>query len=155
MAAEFGWFGRCFTQPRPLAKLRLQRTCLGSLGATTPREPRPSQKLIVPIFNHLNHPKFLNLGARNGSPLAMADLICLCLAAAPSYISSRSFYLPSTSNNYRISLGHSFLFPLYPLSLRGFEFSTSPVALAAIPSYIKALEVCCLLNVLHISIIIV
>jgi hypothetical protein len=111
------------------------------------------QKLMATIFNHPDHPKFLNPGARNGSPSVMADLVCFCLAAAPGYISSRSFHPPSTSSNHRISLGHSFpiLFSLHLLSLRGFEFSTSPVALAAIPSSAKALEVRCLSNVLHIS----
>jgi hypothetical protein len=42
---------------------------------------------MVAIFNHPDHPKFLNPGARNGSPSVMADLVCLCLAAAPGYIS--------------------------------------------------------------------
>jgi hypothetical protein len=127
--------------------------CLSSLGATTPWEPRPSQKLMVTIFNHPDHLKFLNLGARNGSLLVMVDLVCFCLMAAPGYISSRSFYLPSTSSNYYISLGHSFLtlFSLYLLSLRGFKFSISSVALAIILLFAKALEVCYLLNVLYIS----
>jgi hypothetical protein len=118
-----------------------------------PRKPHPSQKLMVSIFNHPDHPKFLNPGARNGSPLTMADPVCLCLAAASGYISSRSFHLPSTSSNYYISLGHSFLilFSLYLFSLRGFEFLTSPVALAMIPSSAKALELRYLSSVLHIS----
>ena len=111
--------------------------------------------MIVTIFNHPNHPKFLSLGAGNGSLSAIVDLVCLCLAAAPGYISSRSFHPPSTSSNYCISFAYSFstLFPLHFLSLshRGFEFSSSPVALAAIPSSAKALEVCCLSNVLHNS----
>jgi hypothetical protein len=82
----------------------------------------------------------------------MARLVYLCLAAARGYISSRSFHLPSTSSNYRISFAHSFPHcSLFTFSLRGFEFSTSPVALAAIPSSAKALEVCYLSNVLHIS----
>ncbi len=83
----------------------------------------------------------------------MADLVYLCPIATPSYISSRSFHPPSTSSNYRISLRHSLLtlFPLHLLSLRSFEFSTSPIALAAIPLFAKALEVRYLLNVLHIS----
>jgi hypothetical protein len=108
---------------------------------------------MVTIFNHLDHLKFLNPGARNGSLLVIADLVYLCLAATLSYISSYSYHPPSTSSNYRISLGHSFLtlFPLHLLSLKGFEFSTSPVALTAIPSFIKALEVRYLLNVFHIS----
>jgi hypothetical protein len=102
--------------------------------------------LIVTIFNYFNYPKFLNLRARNSSLLAIANLVYLCFIAALSYISSRSFYLPFTSSNYYISLTHSLLilFPL--LSLKGFEFSTSPLALAAILSFAKALEVCYLSN---------
>ena len=49
----------------------------------------------------------------------MADLTCLCLEAAPGYMSSRSFHLPSSSSNYRISFQHSF--PHYSL----FTFSRS------------------------------
>jgi hypothetical protein len=38
----------------------------------------------------------------------MAKLVCLSLAAAPGYISSRGFYPPSTSSNHRTSFAHSF-----------------------------------------------
>jgi hypothetical protein len=102
--------------------------------------------LIVTIFNYFNYPKFLNLRARNSSLLAIANLVYLCFIAALSYISSRSFYLPFTFSNYRISLRHSLLTPFPLLSFRGFEFSTSPLALAAILSFAKALEVCYLSN---------
>ncbi|KAF4633412.1 hypothetical protein G7Y89_g4704 [Cudoniella acicularis] len=58
----------------------------------------------------------------------MAGLVRL--EAAPGYISSRSFRLPSTFKD---------------------SNSTSPVVLATIPSCAKALEVCCLSDVLPIS----
>jgi hypothetical protein len=77
----------------------------------------------------------------------MAGLVYLCLEAAPGYISSRSFRPPSTSSNHRISSEHS----SPSLSQRGLEFSTSPVALAAIPSSTKTLEVYFLLAALRIS----
>jgi len=82
--------------------------CLGSLRAITPENRVSSQKLIVIIFNYSNTPKSLIQEPENGSLLVIAGLVYLCLEATPGYISSRSFRLPSTSSNYRISFEHSF-----------------------------------------------
>jgi hypothetical protein len=88
--------------------------------------------------------QILNLEARNGSLSAMAGLVCLCLKAAPGYINSRGFCSPLTFSNYCISFEHSFLH-CHLLSL---ELSTSPAALAAIPSSTKTFPVYFLLAAL-------
>jgi len=99
LAAEFGWFGRCFTQPRPLAKLCPQRTCLVRLAR---RQPRPSQKLLVPSSIILTIPipqsrSQKRLPISHGTP-------CPSRPWGRSRLhKSRSFRPPSTSSNRRIS----------------------------------------------------
>jgi hypothetical protein len=88
----------------------------------------------------------LNPGARNGSPSVMEGLICLCLEAAPGYISlavSAHARPPATIAS-----------PLHTLSYTissspSLELS-SPAALAAIPSFTKTFQVYFLLAALHI-----
>jgi hypothetical protein len=77
----------------------------------------------------------------------MAGLVCLYLKAAPGYISSRSFRLPSTSSIHWSPL-HTLFYTI--LSSPSLKLLTSPMALATIPSFMKTLQVYFLLAILHI-----
>ncbi|KAH8799422.1 hypothetical protein F5884DRAFT_811932 [Xylogone sp. PMI_703] len=81
------------------------------------------------------------------SPSVMAGLVCLCLEAAPGYISLAVSAHPRPAVTIASPL-HA-LFHTVPSS-PSLELSTSPVALAAIPSFTKTFQVYFLLAALYV-----
>jgi hypothetical protein len=143
----------CRTPKLPSQQLNTGR----SIGASVRLAQRPiafpSQKLLVTIFNY---PDNQNPQSRSQKWLPISHgNTRLSLPYGRSRIYKFLRFPPTLDLQQPSHLLYtlfSILFPLYLLSLRGFEFSTSHMVLAAIPSFIKALEVRYLSNDLHISI---
>jgi hypothetical protein len=113
LVAEFDCFCRCFTQPRPFAKLPrpcTQLTCFSSLQANDPPKTAPPKLLNVTF----NHPEPIFQKAEKDTLLVMAGLVCL-----GAYIGRP----PSISSIRHISFQLSF--PSLPLRPRILDESCS------------------------------